>query len=92
VVLMGQDLRQLEFLLQLAREFDQSLNWLFRLTLVPVGAVVASTFLLHTGIYTSLLVWQVGMLSGIGMGFLPLLKHGPKPGEEGESHAAVASD
>jgi Cu2+-exporting ATPase len=89
VVLMSQDLRQLEFLLQLAREFEQSLKWLFRLTLVPVGTVVASTFLLHTGIYTSLLVWQLGMLSGIGMGFLPLWKQAPKSDGEEESHETI---
>jgi Cu2+-exporting ATPase len=75
VVLMSQDLRQLEFLLKLAHEFDQSLQWLFRLTLVPVGVAVVSTFWLHTGIYTSILIWQLGILGGLGMGFLPLLKH-----------------
>lgn len=75
VVLMSQDLRQLNFLIQLAHEFDQSLNWLFRLTLVPVGTVVVSTFLLHTGIYTAIAVWQLGMMGGIGMGFLPLWRH-----------------
>jgi Cu2+-exporting ATPase len=90
VVLMSQDLRQLEFLLQLAHEFDQSLNWLFRLTLIPVSTVAASTFLLHTGIYTSLVVWQLGVLSGISMGFLPLLKHPLKPvGEEKNCEATA---
>ena len=82
VVLMSQDLRQLEFLLNLAREFEQSLNWLFRITIIPVSTVAVSTFFLHTGIYTSLLVWQLGILSGIGMGFLPLLKHPAEPGIE----------
>jgi P-type E1-E2 ATPase len=80
VVLMSQDLRQLEFLLQLAGEFDQSLHRLFRVTLIPVGLVVTSTFLFHTGIYISVLLWQLGMLCGIGMGFLPLFKHSAKPG------------
>jgi len=75
VVLMNHDLRQLEFLLQLAREFDKSLKWLFRITVIPVGTVVASTFLLHTGIYTATLVWQLGMVFGLGLGFLPLRKY-----------------
>lgn len=88
VVLMSQDLRQLEFLLNLGREFEQSLNWLFRITVIPVSAVAVSTFFLHTGIYTSLLVWQLGVLSGIGMGFLPLWKHPQKP--EGEEENPVA--
>lgn len=83
VVLMSQDLRQLNFLLQLAGEFDQSLKWLFRITLVPVGTVIASTFLLHTGIYTAIAAWQLGMMSGIGMGFLPLWRH-PLEEEDGE--------
>ncbi|MBI1298545.1 heavy metal translocating P-type ATPase [bacterium] len=75
VVLMSQDLRHLSFLLQLAKEFDQSLEWLFRLTLVPVATVIASTFLLHTGIYTAITAWQLGMMTGIGIGFLPLWRH-----------------
>jgi heavy metal translocating P-type ATPase len=79
VVLMSQDLRHLEFLLKLAHEFDQSLQWLFRLTLVPVGVAAVSTFWLHTGIYTSILIWQLGILGGLGMGFLPLLKHPTRP-------------
>jgi Cu2+-exporting ATPase len=79
VVLMSQDLRQLEFLLHLAREFDKSLGWLFRLTLVPVGIVVISTFAFHTGIYVALLIWQLGVMSGIGLGLLPLLKYPAKP-------------
>ena len=91
VVLMSQDLRQIEFLLQLAREFDESLKWLFRITIIPVSTVVISTFFLHTGIYTSLLIWQLGILSGIGIGFLPLLKYPAKPVEGEESHTAEAN-
>ena len=90
VVLMSQDLRQLAFLHQLSQEFDQSLKQLFRMNIIPVGLVTASTFLLHTGIYTSLLVWQLGMLSGISMGFLPLWKHAPKT-EAGEAKGEIAS-
>lgn len=90
VVLMSQDLRQIEFLLQLAREFDQSLKWLFRVTIIPVSTVVVSTFFLHTGIYTSLLVWQLGILSGISIGFLPLFKYPAKPVVEKESHETPA--
>lgn len=82
IVLMGQDLSKLEFLLQLAQEFDQSLKWLFRITIIPVSTVAVSTFLLHSGIYASLIIWQIGMLGGIGLGFLPLLKHPAEPVEK----------
>lgn len=87
VVLMSQDLRQLEFLLKLADEFDQSLQWLFRITLIPVGMVAVSTFLLHTGIYTSVLIWQLGILGGLGTGFLPLLKHPARPTRQAKNKA-----
>ncbi len=75
IVLMNQNLTLLSFLLQLADEFDRSLLSLFRATLVPVGSVVVSTFLFQTGIYAALLIWQLGVVSGLGMGFWPLWKH-----------------
>ena len=75
IVLMNQDLNLLAFMLQLADEFDRSLASLFRATLVPVSTVVASTFLFQTGIYTALLIWQLGVATGLGMGFWPLWKH-----------------
>lgn len=75
IVLMHHDLKLLDFMLQLAHEFDHSLTSVFRATFVPVSAVVASTFLLHTGIYTALLIWQLGVAAGLGMGFWPLWKH-----------------
>lgn len=91
VVLMSQDLRQLDFILQLAQEFEQSLKWLFRITVVPVGTVIASTFLLHTGIYTAVTVWQLGMMSGIGMGFLPLWRHAPEKEKPKSLSAALTT-
>ncbi len=82
IVLMSQDLRQMAFLLTLAKEFDQSLQQLFTLTLIPVSTVVASTFLLGTGINFATFAWQLGMLSGIGMGFLPLQKYPSEPSNQ----------
>jgi len=79
IVLMNQDLKLLAFMLRMASEFDNSLGSLFRATLVPVSAAVASTFLLQTGTYTALLIWQMGIASGIGMGFQPLWKYRQRP-------------
>lgn len=75
VVLMGQDLRELVFLKTIASEFNSTLQWLFRLTAVPVSIVVGSTFLFHTGIYFSIVVGTVGFWSGIGFALYPLQKH-----------------
>ena len=82
IVLMSQDLRQMAFLLTLAKEFDKSLQQLFTLTFIPVSTVVASTFLLGTGINFATFAWQLGMLSGIGMGFLPLQKYPSEPSNQ----------
>ena len=75
IVLMGQDLRYLDFSIQLAQDFDTSLQQLFRLTLVPVGLVVSTTFFLQTGINFSTLIWQLGVLSGVALGFQPLKRY-----------------
>ena len=75
IVLMNENLASLRFMLHLADEFDRSLVTLFRATFVPVGAVVASTFLLQTGVYAALIVWQLGVASGLGLGFWPLIKY-----------------
>jgi len=72
VVLMGQDLRQLVFLKQIAGEFNGTLQTLFRLTIIPVAVVTGATFLLHTGIYFSILAGAVGFWSGVGIALLPL--------------------
>lgn len=72
VVLMGQDLRQLVYLKQIANEFNGTLQTLFRLTVIPVAVVTGSTFLLHTGIYFSILAGAVGFWSGVGIALWPL--------------------
>lgn len=74
IVLMGQDLRQLAFLSDIAYDFDQKLHQLFRLTALPLIVVASTTFLLHTGIYFSILVAGVGFWSGVGIALSPLRK------------------
>ena len=72
VVLMSQDLRHLTFLLTMARQFNGTLQLLFRLTVLPVALVTGTTFLLHTGIYFSILIGTLGFWSGVGIALLPL--------------------
>lgn len=79
IVLMNQDLSQIAFLLQVSREFDATLERLFRVALVPAGVITASTFILHTGIYTSIVIWQLGVLGGVGIALFPLVKYRTKP-------------
>lgn len=75
VVLMSQDLSHLSFLLNMARQFDGTLKLLFRLTVLPVATVIGATFLLHTGIYFSILIGALGFWSGVGVALLPLQKY-----------------
>ncbi|NTV63183.1 MAG: HAD-IC family P-type ATPase [Oscillochloris sp.] len=75
VVLMGQDLRQIAFLRSMANDFEGTLNLLFGLTLIPVALVTGTTFLLHTGIYFSILVGEAALVSGVGVAVAPLHRY-----------------
>ena len=73
---MSQDLSHLTFLLTMARQFNGTLQLLFRLTVLPVALVTGTTFLLHTGIYFSILAGTLGFWSGVGIALLPLRRYG----------------
>jgi Cu2+-exporting ATPase len=75
VVLMSQDLSHLTALRELGQKFAGTLHLLFRLTVLPVALVTATTFLLHTGIYFSILVGATGFWSGVGIALLPLHRY-----------------
>lgn len=72
IVLMSQDLSHLVFLREIARNFEGTMNTLFRLTLLPMALVIGTTFLLHTGIYFSILIRNIGIGSGVVLALLPL--------------------
>ena len=75
IVLMGQELQQLVFLREIATQFGNTLQKLFRLTVIPVSVVVAGTFLIHTGIYFSILAGGIGFWSGVGVALQPLRRY-----------------
>lgn len=75
VVLMSQDLSHLTFLRNMAQKFDGTLQTIFRLTVLPVAIVTGTTFLLHTGIYFSILIGTLGFWSGVGVALLPFRRY-----------------
>lgn len=82
VVLMDQDLGQLAYLLDLASRFDKTLRTGFLTTIVPGVTCIGGVFLLHFGIYASEILFQVGLLSGLGVAMTPLLTDEEKNPDE----------
>ncbi len=78
IVLMNRDLRQLGFLLDIARDFDKTLQKLFLVSLLPVGVITVGVFALHISLYTGTFIWQLGIFGGLATAFSPLRKYKEK--------------
>ncbi|MBF0261812.1 MAG: heavy metal translocating P-type ATPase [Magnetococcales bacterium] len=74
IVLMGQDLNQLLPLFELGAEFDKNMNASFMTTLVPGLICVGGAFFLRFGVLTSIMLYNTGLVAGVGNAMLPRLK------------------
>jgi hypothetical protein len=72
---MSQDLGQLPFLLDIARSFHTTLQQIFYVGLAQGAAIIGGVFLFHMSIYVGSLLWQLGILSGVGFALLPLYRY-----------------
>lgn len=75
IVLMGQDLNQLLSLFELSSQFDRNMHTSFMTTLVPGVICVGGAFFLRFGIFTSIMLYNVGLIAGIGNAMLPRLSY-----------------
>ena len=74
VVLMAQSLRQLPYLFDLANEFDSNMKAGFAAAVGQGVVVIGSALLGWVGILGGTLIWEVGLLTGLGVAMLPLRK------------------
>ncbi|MBF0192725.1 MAG: heavy metal translocating P-type ATPase [Magnetococcales bacterium] len=74
IVLMGQDLTQLLPLFELGVEFDKNMKNAFMTTLVPGILCVGGAFFLRFGILSSIMIYNTGLIVGVGNSILPRLK------------------
>ncbi len=72
VVLMAQSLRQLPYLFDLAQEFDTNMKAGFAAAVGQGVVVISGALLGWVGILGGTLIWEVGLLAGLGVAMLPL--------------------
>ncbi|MBF0099845.1 MAG: heavy metal translocating P-type ATPase [Desulfobacterales bacterium] len=84
IVFMGQSLKQLIPLFDLASQFNSNLDASYLTTLIPGAICVGGVFFLGFGIFTSIMLYNVGLIAGIGNAMLPRLKslYTEKPDDE----------
>ncbi|MBP7961868.1 MAG: heavy metal translocating P-type ATPase [Caldilineaceae bacterium] len=80
VVLMAQSLRQLPYLFDLAHEFDSNMKAGFAAAVGQGVVVISGALLGWVGILGGTLIWEVGLLAGLGVAMLPLRKLSQKEG------------
>jgi len=76
VIFMDRSLNQLDYLLELADKFDNTLRTGLLTTLVPGVICVGGVFLAGFGIYAAEILFQLGFFSGLGVAMRPLLVEG----------------
>ena len=74
IVLMDQSLSKLGNLLDLAKNFDKTIQQSFWTTMIPGVICIGGVFFLHFGIVAAELLFQLGFFTGLGTAMLPLLK------------------
>jgi len=73
VVLMDQSLNRLDYLLELAHQFDHTLRTGFLTTIVPGVICIGGVFVAGFGMIAAEILFQVGFFSGLGVAMRPLL-------------------
>ncbi len=72
IVLMDRGLARLDDLLNLAHQFDRTMQQGFWTTMVPGIICVGGVFFLHFGIVAAEVLFQAGFFSGLGVAMKPL--------------------
>ncbi len=75
IVLMGQGLRLLPFMFELADEFRTNMRAGFGVAVGQGVVVIGGALLGIVGIVNGALIWTVGLAAGLGIAHLPLWRH-----------------
>jgi len=74
IILMQQSLQQVPYLFELAQRFDNNMKAGFA-TAIGQGAItITGAMFGQIGILAGTLIWQTGLLAGLGIAALPLLQ------------------
>jgi len=76
IVLMDQSLNRLDYLLELAHQFDNTLQTGFLTTIVPGVICIGGVFVAGFGVIAAEVLFQLGFFSGLGVAMRPLLSEG----------------
>ena len=74
IVLMAQSLQQLPYLYDLAQKFDRNMKAGFTAAVGQGVIVIGGALLGVVGIFTGTLIWEIGLLAGLGVAMLPILQ------------------
>ena len=75
IVMLHQSLRQLPALLNLVDEFNSTMQKGYAASVIPGVLTVGGVFFLKLGIMASTMIYNVGLLTNVGIAMLPLLLH-----------------
>ena len=83
IILMNQTLDQLAQAFHLADEFDAHMKKAFLTTVVPETISVGGAFMLHFGIFSAIILNQLGLYSGMANAMWPLFSVSEAPISDG---------
>jgi len=86
IVLMDESLNQLIPLLDIAQDLDTNLKQSTAMTVIPGLICVAGVFFLNFGIVTSILLYNIALISSALNAMLPLFKHQRAKFEDNQSN------
>ncbi len=75
IVLMDESLGSLTRLLDISREFQANQKTNLVISVIPGVICIGGVFLFHFGIYTSMILFYLGLATGIGNVSRPLIRH-----------------
>jgi heavy metal translocating P-type ATPase len=75
IVLMGQGLLQLPLVFQLADEFHSNMRAGSHVAVGQGFVIIAGALISAVGIVVGKLLWSVGLVTGLGIAYLPLRRH-----------------
>jgi len=85
IILMDQSLKQLEQIFEIASEFEANMKINFLITVIPQTIIIGGVFFLHFGLLSSIVLNQIGLLTGLGNAMLPLYTQKSKGEQSGQA-------
>ncbi len=77
IILMDQTLTKLDRLFELAQHFDTNQKTGLATIFVPGVLCISGIFFLHFGILSTMILYNISAIAGVGNALLPLLNHQP---------------